>query len=96
VDISYRRVSFGAYATYNSPFLNIDQYFLFLIKGLATNNYWQQYSSGATFDFRLSYKFTKWATLSFVVKNAFNAEYMQAPGNTIPPRTYTVQGVVSF
>jgi len=96
LDLTFGKVSFGTYAVYNSPFLNIDQYFLLIIKGLGTNGYWKEYSSGTTFDFRLSYKLVKWSTLSFVVKNAFNAEYMQAPGNTIPPRTYTLQAIIAF
>ena len=96
LDLSYGKFSIGAYCVYNSPFLNIDQYFLFIIKGLGTNDYWKEYSSGTTFDFRLSYKLVKWANISFTAKNAFNAEYMQAPGNTIPPRTYTVQALFSF
>jgi len=96
LNLEYKKIGFGFYSYYNSPFLNLDQFFLSLVQGLATNNYWQPYSAGFVADVRLSYKIVKNVNLSFFVKNVFNAEFMEVPGNTNAPRSYQLQAVWEF
>ena len=75
---------------------NIDESFVAdifgteIVPGLA--QYREQHHTGdVIFDFILGYQVTKIIKASFIVKNAFNREYMDRPGNIQPPRSFTVQ-----
>jgi outer membrane receptor protein involved in Fe transport len=96
LNMQYKKLGIGFYGFYNSPFLNLDQFFIGLVQGLAKDNYWQPYSAGFVLDSRISYKMGRNVNLSFFVKNVFNKEYMEVPGNTNPPRTYQLQMVWEF
>ncbi|MDZ4838401.1 MAG: TonB-dependent receptor [Bacteroidota bacterium] len=91
LDASYGRFGFGAYYSAMSGFQNMDLFFIELIKGLKQNNYWQDFSRASIIDFRLSFKFNSKVNLSFNVKNAGNKLFMEVPGNTNAPRTFTLQ-----
>jgi outer membrane cobalamin receptor len=96
LNIGYKKLSFGFYGFYNSPYLNMDQFFIDLIGGLKKDNYWMPYSSAFVADMRLSYKIKKNVNLSFFAKNVFNKEYMEVPGNTNAPRNFQLQMVWEF
>jgi len=96
LELGYKKFGIGFYSFYNSPFLNMDQFFINLIKGLSQNNYWMPYSAGFVADLRLSYKITKAVNLSLFAKNVFNKEYMEVPGNTNAPRNFQLQMVWEF
>ena len=71
LDVIYKKFGLGFYSFYNSPFLNMDQFFIGLIKGLSQNNYWMPYSAGFVADLRVSYKISKAVNLSLFAKNVF-------------------------
>jgi outer membrane cobalamin receptor len=96
LNLSYNKIGFGFYCFYNSPFLNLDYFFISLVDGLGTNNYWQPYSSGFVADTRLSYRVHRNVNLSFFVKNIFNKAFMEVPGNNYPNRSYQLQMVWEF
>ena len=96
LELQYKKFGMGFYSFYNSPFLNMDQFFIGLIKGLSQNNYWMPYSAGFVADLRFSYKISKAVNLSLFAKNVFNKEYMEVPGNTNAPRNYQLQMVWEF
>jgi iron complex outermembrane receptor protein len=81
----------GIFYQYNSQMLNIDDFFLDAIKGMRTNDYWQTHSSGSLFDLQLAYKINKILKVGLNIKNIFNKEYLEIPGNTNAPRTYLLQ-----
>jgi outer membrane receptor protein involved in Fe transport len=74
----------------------MDEFFIELIKGLKTNDYWVNYSEGYVTDLRLSYHFLKYMEGAFFVGNVFNREYMEIPGNTNVPRTFSLQLSAQF
>ena len=96
LDITYKKVSMGIYTYYNSPFLNMDEFFIQIMGFKQGDNGWINYSKGIVTDTRISYKGIKHLDISFYVKNLFNKEYMEVPGNTNPPRTYTIQLIAQF
>jgi len=96
MNIMYQKFGLGFYCFYNSPFLNMDQFFIGFVDGLSKNNYWMPYSSAFVADARVSYKIRHNINLSFIVKNVFNKEYMEVPGNVNAPRSFQVQGVWEF
>jgi len=96
LNLNYGKIGFGFYSFYNSPFLNLDQFFLYLVKGLNENNYWMPYSAGFVADVRLSYKIRQNVNLSFFAKNVFNKEYMEVPGNVNAQRNFQLQVVWEF
>lgn len=96
LDVTYKKLGAGIYAFYNSPTRNIDDFFLDLIGGLKQDNYWQTFSEGMVTDMRLSYKPGNKLDISIFCKNIFNKTYMEVPGNTNPPRNYTLQLTAQF
>jgi outer membrane receptor protein involved in Fe transport len=96
LNVEYSKFSFGVYAFYNSPYLNLDQFFIELVKGLKDNNYWMPYSAGLVADVRVSYKIKNNINLSLFAKNITNLEYMEVPGNTNAPRTFQAQILWEF
>ncbi|MGZ5280740.1 MAG: TonB-dependent receptor [Bacteroidia bacterium] len=96
LDVSYRKISCGIYTFYNSPTKNIDDFFLDLIGGIKQNDYWQTYSEGMVTDARLSYKPSGKIDISLFCKNIFNKAYMEVPGNTNPPRNFSIQLTAQF
>ena len=102
LELGYKKYSIGFYSFYNSPFLNMDQFFIDqfftdkTIKGPKQNNYWMVYSAGFVADLRISYKISKAINLSLFAKNVLNKEYMEVPGNTNAPRNYQLQMVWEF
>ncbi len=95
-DITYKRIGLGVYTYYNSSIKNLDIFFLELLGGLKKDNYWQTYSEGIVSDVRLSFKAARLLDVSLFCKNIFNKEYMEVPGNTNPPRNFTVQLTAQF
>lgn len=89
-DVSWKGISVGSSINYNSAYTNMDQFFINLIHGLSTDNYWQPYSRAWIIDARIGYTKNDWR-IDFFMKNALNTEYMEAPGNTSAPRNFSVQ-----
>jgi iron complex outermembrane receptor protein len=111
IQIDYKKWSTGISVRYNSYMVNIDNSFEFLyaytsqgnpiplgdvlLPGL--KNYRAKNNKGNTVvDYRLSYNINSAATVSAVVNNLFNLEYMSRPGDVQAPRTFAMQFRVQF
>ena len=95
-DVDYKGFSAGTTVRYNSFMNNIDEAFNGLIPGV--KNYRALHPNGDwLFDLRIAYKLTKYnSTVSLIVKNITNHEYMYAPANLGPPRAFMVQYTAQF
>ena len=95
-DTRYRKVTAGVAAFYKSPLLDIDDVFLapstreVILPGFY--DYWTANNKGyLLFDLNAGCLLTDKLTLSFVVKNATNTEYMGRPGDIMPHRNFSLR-----
>ncbi len=94
-ETSYKRFSIGLSARYYSFMENIDKVFEGVIPGVKT--YRASHRNGDwVFDANLTFKARKNMRLGFVVKNAFNHEYMTRPADIQPPRSFVVQCMINL
>lgn len=89
-EAKYRRWSVGSNLRYNSFMLRIDQAFELFIPGV-TDFRARRDQGDWMADFRLAYELRSDVRLAFLVRNAFNRDYMIVPGNIGPGRTYGLQ-----
>lgn len=105
IEITYKKVSTGLSLIYISRMINIDKAFeeplidgyedSELLPGL--KEYREKHNKGyVVFDYRISYTYNEHSKFSLVVKNLFNREYMTRPGDVRPPRSISIQYVMSF
>lgn len=98
---TYKRIELGINGIYKSKMLNIDNVFLneFTREDILPGfyDYWMNNNKGYTVvDGYLAYLLFKKSSLSFSVKNIFNAEYMGRPGDVMPHRSYSLQYKLEF
>lgn len=75
-----------------SKILNIDDVFLTTPILVGFGEYWPTHNKGYTLiDCSAGYKISKKLTLSFVVKNITNTEYMGRPGDIQPQRNFSIR-----
>lgn len=93
---AYKRYELGLNLFAKSKILRIDDVFLNpltreqILPGFY--DYWQTHNTGNfTMDANLGYKLSKVFTLSLVVKNITNTEYMGRPGDIQPQRNYSIR-----
>ncbi len=96
VNFSWKKIETGLGFYAKSKILNIDDVFLNPLTREAIlpgfYNYWNNDNKGYFFmDGNLGFKFSDKYTLSFVVKNLTNAEYMGRPGDIQPPRSFSLR-----
>lgn len=101
IDVQVRKFSFGLSSIYRSFMERIDEAFEEPILGTeifpGLKEYRQENNSGqVVFDLRASYAFTPVTKLSIIVKNLFNEEYMGRPGDIQPPRSFTLQFLLTL
>ena len=104
VELSYKKkISIGFSYQYNSKMNNIDGVFTSILFNsslafdLGINNSMEKYNTGYHLvDFRIRMKLLKSATLSLMVENLFNQEYLIRPANFGSPRTFMAQMSVKF
>lgn len=101
IDVQVRKFSFGLSSIYRSFMERIDEAFEEPILGTeifpGLKEYRQENNSGqVVFDLRTSYSFTPVTKLSIIVKNLFNEEYMGRPGDIQPPRSFTLQFLLTL
>lgn len=94
--LEYKGWTLGMSARYTSYMKNIDKVFetssggVEILPGL--KEYRQEHNKGVpVFDVRLMKEFQKKYSLSLLVNNLFNVEYMTRPGDIQSPRTFVVQ-----
>jgi outer membrane receptor protein involved in Fe transport len=101
VEVTWKGISLGFSARYNSRVVNIDRVFEESIFGTeilpGLKNYRRTHDNGAlVFDARIGYKFMNHYRVGFIVNNILNAEYTTRPGDIQPPRNFMIQFQASF
>ncbi|MGW8316618.1 MAG: TonB-dependent receptor [Bacteroidales bacterium] len=101
LEVSLGKFFTGANFQYNSRMINVDEVFIDpFIGGLLQPGfpaYWEAHASGYTLtDFRIGMNITEIFRLNFILKNAFNVEYLGRPGDIGPPRSITLQARLAF
>lgn len=101
VEVTWKGISLGFSARYNSRVVNIDRVFEESIFGTeilpGLKNYRRTHDNGAlVFDARIGYKFMNHYRVGFIVNNLLNAEYTTRPGDIQPPRNFMIQFQASF
>lgn len=101
IEATWKGVSLGFSARYNSRVVNIDRIFeenilgQYILPGL--KEYREKNDKGSlVFDTRVAYKFLNHYKVSFIVNNILNEEYVTRPGDIQPPRTFVLQVQVTF
>jgi len=90
--VEWKKLEGGINLYAKSRILNIDEVFLTtdILEGF--NAYWQAHNKGyVTLDASLGYKLNDRFTVSMMVKNITNEEYMGRPGDIQPPRNYSLR-----
>lgn len=94
-ETGYKNWYFGVSARYYSFMENIDKLFEVAIPGV--KNYRDHNQEGDwIFDARLGYQLNKETTLSFIVKNLSNEEWMTRPADIQPQRSFTLQAAIKL
>lgn len=111
VEIGFKKISLGMSYNYFSKIVNIDEAYqdtIFIRIGTTNINTKKVILPGLkeyrkdhngpqhVFDFRISMNLGAGSRLSFVVKNAFNKEYMVRPGDVQAPRNYSIQYILKL
>jgi iron complex outermembrane receptor protein len=106
IEANYKKWSIGASMRYNSFMKNIDRVFesdldpsvnstVYILPGL--KEYRQKYNNGnLVFDARMAYQINENFRVSFIINNAFNAEYSSRPGDIQAPRNFITQLQMKF
>jgi outer membrane receptor protein involved in Fe transport len=99
--VSLKRFETGLTLYARSKILRIDEFFLNEVTGEAIlpgfPDYWATHNTGyPALDGNLGYKLNKNLTLSFVVKNITNTEYLGRPGDIQPQRSFSIRFSGSF
>jgi len=106
IEATWKNVSLGFTARYNSFMSNIDKTF---VEGIATadgsvteilpglDRYRAEHNKGSlVFDARIGYNFLEHYRVGFVVNNLLNTEYDTRPGDIQAPRSYVLQLQLKF
>lgn len=101
IEATWKGISIGFSARYNSKVVNIDDVFEENIFGTeilpGLKEYRKNYDNGAlVFDARAGYKFLEHYRVSFIVNNFLNAEYTTRPGDIQAPRNFIIQVQATF
>lgn len=101
IEATWKGISLGFSAKYNSKVVNIDKVFEESIFGTeilpGLKRYRAEKDNGAlVFDARIGYKFMEHYRVSFIINNFLNAEYTTRPGDIQAPRNFMIQIQVTF
>lgn len=102
VEATWKHISVGFSARYNSRMVNIDKIFEQSIAGtyilLGLKEYREEIDNkGAlVFDARIGYLFSEHYRIGFIVNNLLNREYTTRPGDIQAPRNFMVQFQAKF
>lgn len=102
VEATWKGISVGLSARYNSFMNNIDVVFeqeltagVSILPGL--KEYREENNKGAlVFDFRTGYSFAEHYRVGFIINNLLNAEYVTRPGDIQAPRSFILQLQMKF
>ena len=77
--------------------VNVDEILLAEVIVPGARDYREQHNGGTlVFDYRLAMKLSDKASVSLVVNNLLNNEYMGRPGDMQPPRTTALRYSISL
>lgn len=106
IQLGYKRFFAGFSTRYNSYMVNIDRSFeTLVINGFELGDlilpglkeYRENNNKGdIVFDARVGFQVSKKSSVSLIVNNILNREYMTRPGDVQAPRTFVLQGVFQF
>jgi iron complex outermembrane receptor protein len=94
--VLFRKVHVGTAFTYYSYMTVIDNAFTFFIPGMLDYREDTRNKGSSIWDLRCGYIFNTNLTLNFLVKNVLNSFTSIRPAEPDPPRSYTVQLLLSF
>lgn len=102
IEATWKGISLGMSARFNSYMSNIDAIFeneivpgTTILPGL--KEYRQENNHGAlVFDFRAGYKIGEHYRVGFIINNLLNAEYVTRPGDIQAPRSFVLQLQMKF
>lgn len=101
VEATWKGISIGVSARYNSHMINVDKIFeegflgTEILPGL--KKYREENNKGAlVFDARIGYTFLEHYRIGFIVNNFLNTEYTTRPGDIQAPRNFIVQLQAKF
>jgi iron complex outermembrane receptor protein len=101
VEATWKKISIGASARYNSFMENIDKTFEDGVFGTQILTGLKQYrvlnhTGSIVMDFRVGYSFKEHYRVGFMINNLLNAEYSTRPGDIQAPRTFMFQLQMKF
>ncbi len=99
IEVDLKNFNTGFTIIYQSFMERVDEVFEQKILGQeffpGLLKYRQKNNKGAVvLDFRIGYQVTRTSTISLIIKNLLNKEYMGRPGDIQPPRTISLQYVL--
>ncbi len=90
LEIDLKKVTIGTEVRYYSHVEKVDDIFEFFIPELG--DYRAKHNKGGVvYNQRISYDFSKYGKISFIVNNVMNREYTVRPARMEPPRNFTIQ-----
>jgi iron complex outermembrane receptor protein len=97
ISFTYKKMSTGFSVRYNSYMVNVDEILLAEVIVPGARDYREQHNGGTlVFDYRLAMQLSNKASVSLVVNNLLNNEYMGRPGDMQPPRTTALRYSISL
>nr|MDA3820022.1 TonB-dependent receptor [Candidatus Delongbacteria bacterium] len=105
--LEYNVFTAGISMKYHSPVLAVDNIFVsqdpnqmtfnnLLLNGYADYYAYHKYKPLFTYDLHFGWQMNKSIKSSFVIRNLFNTEFIERPGNMLPPRTVSYQFTAEF
>lgn len=105
--IDYKVISAGVSMIYHSPMLALDNIFVsqdpgfqtfnnLVLNGFADYYAYNKYKPMLTYDVHFGWQINDAIKASVVVQNLFNREYIERPGNMLPPRAVSFQFKAEF
>jgi iron complex outermembrane receptor protein len=105
--LEYKAISTGVSMIYHSPMLALDNIFVsddpgfqtfnnLVLNGFADYYAYNKYLPLLTYDMHFGWQINEAIKASFVVRNLFNREYVERPGNMLPPRSIAFQFKAEF
>ncbi len=105
--LEYKALSMGLSMKYHSPVLAVDNIFVaqdpnqltfnnIILNGYADYYAYHKYKPFLTYDMHFGWQMNKNIKSSIVIRNFFNTEFVERPGNMLPPRTVSYQFTAEF
>lgn len=102
IEATWKGISIGFSARYNSAMKNIDKIFetglgtVQILPGLKEYRKENDANGALVFDARIGYSFLTHYRIGFMINNLLNEEYSTRPGDVQPPRTFMIQLAAKF